>query len=465
MPLPTFVDMKFPVQFFSTEAEIDSLETYVFLGKPKEITAAWPSFLNTWLQAISAEAGEKGIFQVQFSKAKAFLLIPEETSAEAARTLASGIKLQGNAAVFSSLSAEASLLAIEGMVLASYSFRRTSSLNVYLSGNPVDSSELAVLVNAVYQVRDWVNLPYNQLKSVDFHAEIERVAAQCGLKYEGLGPKAIEALKMVGLESVNKGSVSPPLFAILEHCPEGKSQEAPVVLVGKGVLFDSGGHSLKTAKGMEEMKGDMAGAATVLGTMMVLAQLNYPKRVVGLLPITDNRLAADSLSPGDVITYSNGVSVEVLNTDAEGRLILADALLYAAKLKPEWVLDMATLTGAAVAAVGEGAMVGFEHSAPELFALLQGAGQHVGEPVVQLPLLPEYEEQLKSDVADIKNIGSGYAGAITAALFLKRFTDFPWMHIDLSMALTASATHYRTAGGTGAGLRLLWRFLQSALKK
>lgn len=464
MALPTFADMKFPVQFFSTEADHESLNTYVFLGIPSEIPTYWPSFLNTWIQAISRENGANGVFQVQFSKAKAFLLATEEPNAEAVRRLASGIKIQGDVGVFSSLSADTAQFAIEGMVLASYSFRRTSSLNLYMNGSTFNPSELSVLLNAVYQVRDWVNMPYNQLKSVEFHAEIERVASQYGLKYEGLGPKAIEALKMAGLESVNKGSVSPPLFAILEHCPEGKAQDAPLVLVGKGVMFDSGGHSLKTAKGMEEMKGDMAGAATVLGTMMVLAQMNYPKRVVALLPVTDNRLAPGSLSPGDVITYSNGTTVEVLNTDAEGRLILADALLYAAKLKPEWVLDLATLTGAAVAAVGEGAMVGFEQSASGLFSMLCEAGQHVGEPVVQLPLLPEYEEQLKSDVADMKNIGSGYAGAITAALFLKRFTEYPWMHIDLSMALTASATQYRTAGGTGAGLRLLWKFLQTAQK-
>jgi leucyl aminopeptidase len=196
--------------------------------------------------------------------------------------------------------------------------------------------------------------------------------------------------------------------------------------------------------------------------MMGLARNMYPQKVVALLPITDNRLAPSSLSPGDVVAYSNGLTVEVLNTDAEGRLILADALLCASKLNPAYVMDLATLTGSAHAAVGEGAMVAFESDATQVFEKLKAAGESVGEHIVQFPLLPEYDEQLKSTVADLKNIGGGLAGAITAALFLKRFTSFPWIHIDLSMALASAPCYYRTAGGTGSGVRLLLEFFDKA---
>lgn len=455
--------MNFPV-FSSSEGKPSaSPSTYLFIGAPLRSVGNWPSVLSSWLELFVGSNSKPGLYSFQHPDFKAVLIVPETTNLEAFRRQVASVKVDKTILVFSAVSSQMALAGLESMALGSYAFKRTESLNFYFpEANEQELNALSIVVDSVYQVRDWVNMPHNQLNSTVLHAEIQRIASLYGMKYEGLGPKAIEALKMAGLESVNKGSDNPPLFAILEYCPMGKEQDQPIVLVGKGVTFDTGGHSLKTAKGMEEMKGDMAGAATVLGVMMGLARNKYPQKVVALLPVTDNRLAPSSLSPGDVVAYSNGLTVEVLNTDAEGRLILADALLYASKLNPAYVMDLATLTGSAHAAVGEGAMVAFESDATQVFEKLKAAGESVGEHIVQFPLLPEYDEQLKSTVADLKNIGGGLAGAITAALFLKRFTSFPWIHIDLSMALASAPCYYRTAGGTGSGVRLLLEFFDKA---
>lgn len=451
--------MRFPV-FLTPKVFPSALpNTYLFFGIPSLIEGLWPKSLAVWLDSFAECKSSSGLFSFQQSEFKAILILPESTNPESLRRQVSSVKVEKSSFVFSTLSTELSMAGLESIALANYDFKRTEALEFnFFGATHTDLTALSILVDSVYLVRDLVNKPHNQLNSTALHTEIERISALYGMKYEGLGPKAIQSLKMAGLESVNKGSDNPPLFAILEHCPHGKERESPIVLVGKGVTFDTGGHSLKTAKGMEEMKGDMAGAATVLGVMAGLARNHFPQRVVALLPITDNRLAPSSLSPGDVITYSNGLTVEVLNTDAEGRLILADALLYASKLNPLYVMDLATLTGAAHAAVGEGAMVAFQSKANNVFEGLKAAGERVGEPLVPFPLLPEYNEQLKSSVADLKNIGGGLAGAITAALFLERFTNYPWIHIDLSMALASAPCFYRSAGGTGSGVRLLLDF-------
>ena len=452
--------MNFPIfsKYFTETAPPN--DTLLFLGLPTHKQGEWPDSLNSWIDSFLNNPPKSGLFSFQQKDFTAFLFLPESLIFEDLRRQISSIKVGKFTQVFSFLPRPLALVGLESIALSNYSFQRTQSLHFcFAEADDQALSTLTILVDAVYQVRDWVNSPHNQLNSVTLHNEIQRLAAQYGLKYQGLGPKAIEALKMAGLEAVNKGSQYPPLFAILEYCPVGKENENPIVLVGKGVMFDTGGHSLKTAKGMEDMKGDMAGAATVLGTIMALARNNHPEKVVALLPITDNRLAPSSLSPGDIIEFSNGLSVEVLNTDAEGRLILADALLYASKLNPTFVLDLATLTGSAHAAVGEGAMVAFQAEALQTFENLKKAGERVGEPIVHFPLLHEYEDQLKSTVAHIRNIGNtGLAGSITAALFLKRFTNYPWIHIDLSMALANTPCFYRSAGGTGSGVRLLLDF-------
>ncbi len=236
--------------------------------------------------------------------------------------------------------------------------------------------------------------------------------------------------------------------------------------MGKGVTFDSGGLSIKPAAAMEEMKMDMAGAAAVLGTMQVIAKLKLPVRVVALIPATDNMSGGGALCPGDIIRYSNGTSVEVLNTDAEGRLILADALIYAQRYKPAGIIDLATLTGACVVALASHA-TGMMGTGDELKDQLRAAGDQTSERVWELPLYDEYSSMLKSNVADLKNIGGRWGGAITAAAFLKAFTgDVPWVHLDIAgTAILDEASDYAPKGGSGVGVRLLTEFFRTVSEK
>jgi leucyl aminopeptidase len=234
----------------------------------------------------------------------------------------------------------------------------------------------------------------------------------------------------------------------------------PIVLVGKGVVFDTGGLSLKpTAKSMDYMKSDMAGAAAVSAAINVAALNNIPLHIVSLIPATDNRPGGNAITPGDVITISNGATVEVLNTDAEGRLILADALCYAKKYDPMLVIDLATLTGSAAMTLGIHGIAGMRNDGTELFDLLKSAGDRVNERIVELPLWEEYDEMIKSSIADMKNIGGGEAGAISAGKFLQRFVDYPWIHLDIAgPSFLHASDYYRTVGGTATGVRLLSEF-------
>lgn len=233
------------------------------------------------------------------------------------------------------------------------------------------------------------------------------------------------------------------------------------MLVGKGVTFDTGGISIKPSAGMAEMKMDMHGAATVISTITTIARLGLSVNVVALVPATENMPSGSAVVPGDVIVYTNGVSVEIDNTDAEGRLILADALLYAQKYKPQACIDLATLTGACVVALGT-VTTGMMGTDAPLKSRLKLAGDYTHEYVCELPLYEEYEELIKGDITDIKNAGGRYAGAITAALFLKRFVgDMPWVHLDIAgTAMLSSDTPYTPKGASGVGVRLLTDMLR-----
>jgi leucyl aminopeptidase len=232
------------------------------------------------------------------------------------------------------------------------------------------------------------------------------------------------------------------------------------VIVGKSITFDSGGISIKPAEKMEQMKTDMSGGATVLGTMKALAQLKLPVSVVGLLPATENMPSGTAVKPGDVVRAMSGKTIEVINTDAEGRMILADALSYAARYKPSAVVDLATLTGACVVALGNRA-TGVMGTNPKLIDQLKRAGERCGERVWELPLWEEYQEQIKSDVADMKNVGGRGAGAITAAAFLQKFVDdYPWAHLDIAgTSWNDDPRPYSPKGATGVGVRLLVQWL------
>jgi leucyl aminopeptidase len=265
--------------------------------------------------------------------------------------------------------------------------------------------------------------------------------------------------------SVNLGSVDPPSLTIMEYKPKKAVNKKPYMLVGKGVVYDTGGLSLKPSAGMETMKCDMAGAAAVGCTLYAIAKAGLPVHVIGLVPATDNRPGGNAYVPGDILTMHNGMTVEMLNADAEGRLILADALSYGKRYNPELAIDLATLTGNAAAAIGKFGIVAMGTADKKEFNELKKSGKRVNERLVEFPLWEEYGDSLKTEIADMKNIGGPYAGAITAGKFLEKFTSYPWIHLDIAgPAFLDSAYDYKTKGGTGVGVRLLFDFLSNVKK-
>ncbi len=315
--------------------------------------------------------------------------------------------------------------------------------------------------DAVYLARDLINEPVNHLNSLALASEIKKAGKNAGFKVEVLNKGKIEALKMGGLLSVNKGSVDPPAFCILEWNPEKAVNSKPFVLVGKGIVYDTGGLNIKTGDYMLLMKGDMAGAAAVTGVFYTIARNNIPLHLIGLIPITDNRPGGNAYTQGDIITMFNKTTVEVGNTDAEGRLILADAISYASKYKPELIIDIATLTGSAASTFGNQAMAMMTNADSKYTDLLTDSGNQVYERVAELPFYDEYNEAIKSTVADIRNIGGREAGAITAGKFLEHFAEYPIIHLDIAgTGILRKDDHYRLKEGPGSGVRLLSVFLK-----
>lgn len=268
---------------------------------------------------------------------------------------------------------------------------------------------------------------------------------------------------MGGLLSVNAGSVDEPTFTIMEYKPKRPRNKKPYVFVGKGVVYDTGGLSLKpTPNSMDSMKCDMAGAAAVGAAMYAIAKNKLNVHVIALVPATDNRPGFNAFAPGDIITMMDGSTVEMLNSDAEGRMILADALHYAKQFNPELTIDMATLTGAAMAAIGTAGMVGMGTANKKHRDLLHASGLQVHERIAEFPFWDEYDDLMKSDIADQKNIGGPLAGAITAGKFLVKFTNYPYYHLDIAgPAFLNAKDAYRSKGGTGYGVRLLYRFIKN----
>ena len=304
--------------------------------------------------------------------------------------------------------------------------------------------------------RQLVNLPPNVATPTHLAGVAEGLAADHGFTVT-IGDRAwAEAEGMGAFLAVARGAGEEPRFIVLEHDPSG-GQEPPLVLVGKGVTFDSGGISIKGRAGMEAMKSDMAGAAAVLGAMRTLGRLRTPRRVIALVPATENVLDAHGYRPADVLTAGNGTTIEVISTDAEGRLLLADALVYAQRYRPRAVVDLATLTGAVVVALGQGTAAGRFANDDDLAAQVDAAAAATHERVWPLPLWREYLDDLESQVADLKNSsGKPRGGAAVAAAFLQRFVDFPWVHLDIAgMAMRDDTKGYLTKGATGYGVRLL----------
>jgi leucyl aminopeptidase len=365
----------------------------------------------------------------------------------------------------------------EGLVLSAYHFapyktkpedpKPVRLTEVTLVGAAeADVRWLAAVLDGVFLTRDLVNTPFSHQSAVQFAEQLTEAGQKAGYTTEILDHPHIQTLKMGGLLAVNQGSPDPPTFSILEYAPAGTEQDAPVVLVGKGVVFDTGGLSLKpTPNSMDFMKSDMAGAGAVAGTMAALALAGVKRRVVGLIPATDNRPGEAAFAPGDVITMHDGQTVEITNTDAEGRLILADALSFAKRYQPSLVIDIATLTGAAAAAVGKEGIVLVGNASEEVKNELKAAGHRVHERLVEFPLWDEYKEQLKSDFADLKHYQPGaQAGHVSAAGFLEAFTSYPWLHLDIAgPSFLFAPDSYRGKGGTGTAVRLLAEFLKSGV--
>lgn len=366
---------------------------------------------------------------------------------------------------------------IEGMLLTAYKFekykqekdRKPNTVeSIVLAGDSfasLNKQELLGVSSGVFHTRNLVNEPVAAMNTEALTKETQELAEEAGFQVEVLGKSQIEALRMEGLLAVNKGSIDDPAFMVLSWKPEKAENPQPFIFVGKGVVYDTGGLSLKPTNYMESMKSDMAGAASVIGLFYAVAKANLPVHIMGLIPITDNRPGENAYAPDDVVTFRNGVNVEVVNTDAEGRMILADALLMAEKYEPRLVVDLATLTGSASAAVGQWATVAMGTAPQFVFDKLIESGFATHERVVQFPFWDDYKELLKSDIADIKNVGGREAGAITAGKFLEHFVSYPWMHLDIAGSAFLSKTEdYQGPGATGVGVRLLFDFLKESLR-
>ena len=363
---------------------------------------------------------------------------------------------------------------LEGFLLSSYQFNKyfkdeeqkeyqLENILVEESFGEENIEELFDITTAVYWARDMVNEPVSFLNAEQFSDEITNLAQDAEINVTVLEKTQIEALKMGGLLAVNQGSIDPPTFTILEYKPENATNKKPIVLVGKGVVYDTGGLSLKpTPNSMDIMKSDMGGAATVVGATYLAAKQELPLHIITLVPATDNRPGLNAYAPGDVVTMMNGLTVEVLNTDAEGRMILADALTYSEKFKPELVIDAATLTGAAHRAVGEHATCIMGTADDKYFNQLEEAGNTCHERTMTFPFWDEYGEELKSPIADLKNLGGPSAGMITAGKFLENFVESPYIHMDIAGPAWLDKTNaYRTRGGSGVGVRMLYHFLKN----
>lgn len=368
----------------------------------------------------------------------------------------------------------------EGVFLSQYNFKRYIEKNdfvpideiIFFTDSPKYTKEISdtlknskIITDAVFAARDLGNEPSNMLTPNKFAEHVKKLSSKANYTVTIFDEKKIKQLNMGGILGVSQGSDNPPRFLILQYFGSPKS-EKPVVLVGKGVTFDSGGISLKPSLGMEAMKMDMGGAAAVVGAFEAVSRLHLKLNLIGLIPAVENMPSGHAIKPGDVIKSYSGTTMEVANTDAEGRLILADALDYAANYKPKAVFDTATLTGAAVITFGH-MLAGIMGTDDNLKKKLFNAGEKTNERVWELPLYSEYEKLMKSEIADIKNIGppGRGAGTILGGIFLKKFVGdkYPWVHIDIAgtAMVPVEMSEYIQKDATGFGVRLFVETLKN----
>jgi leucyl aminopeptidase len=369
--------------------------------------------------------------------------------------------------------ADAAQAVAEGFVLGGYQYlqykgdatpSKLNKVTLLASGGAAVRAAVergSTIGDAVTWARDMVNTPSKEKSPADMVAAAKKLLRGTGVTVQVLDVKQLQTQRMGGVLGVGQGSEQAPRFLKMTYAPSG-ARGKPLALVGKGVVFDSGGLSLKTAGGMETMKTDMSGGAAVIAAMSTLADLGVKTRVTGYVPLVENMPSGSAIRPGDVLEIRNGKTVEVLNTDAEGRLILADALSLASEEKPAAVIDLATLTGACMVALGD-KIAGLMGNDDDWSEQVRAAANRAGEPVWPLPLPTEYRKQLESEVADMKNIGGSYGGALTAGLFLQEFVDgAPWVHLDIAGPARAGADDgYLTKGGTGFGVRTLVELARS----
>ncbi len=363
---------------------------------------------------------------------------------------------------------------VEGLTLADYSFDRYRNKERYHLGELVVDSlflkpeELETsqrLWNRIFWCREWVNLPVQDLNAAAFADELAAIAADLKeVKCTVMDKRQIEALRMGGLLGVNRGSVDEPRFVVLEYKPREAAKQQPICLVGKGIMYDTGGLNIKPGDYMQEMKSDMAGAATMASVLFAAADNRLPVHLVALLPMTDNRPGFNAYAADDILTMYDGTTVEVINTDAEGRLILADAIAYAARnYNPRLIVDAATLTGAAVRAISTFGIAAMQVGADNPMTMLKLVGSQVYERLVEFPMWSEYDEYIKSSIADLRNSSTTpQAGTITAGKFLAHFAGkVPYIHLDIAgVAYFTKPQHYYRVGASGYGIRLLYAFLQ-----
>ena len=367
---------------------------------------------------------------------------------------------------------------VEGVLLGLYQFTRYKTverekikeLNEFVIVEDNDKSLEVIksaaktgeiISDAVYFARDLVSSPGNGMTPTILADRAGEIAGEKDVELKVLDVREMEELGMHALLGVARGSNEPPKFIILEY-NGGKRGDRVVALVGKGITFDSGGISIKPSDKMDEMKTDMAGGATVMGAIKAASDLKIPLNVVGLIPATENLPGGKAYKPGDILKSLSGQTIEVKTTDAEGRMILADALTYAGRFKPEAIVDLATLTGACIVALGDN-VIGMMGTDDKLKKRIRDAAETTGERLWELPLWEEYHELIKSDVADFKNSGGRVAGTITAAAFLSKFVgDYPWVHLDIAgPAWLSKDKPYIPKGASGIGVRLIVQFMRN----